>query len=52
MDEGKAIFVGNIKGGVGKSTISAFLYDYFCRASQYDNVNLLDTDKQGQPMNC
>ena len=47
MDEGKAIFVGNIKGGVGKSTISAFLYDYFCRSSQYDNVNLLDTDKQG-----
>jgi len=47
MDDGKAIFIGNIKGGVGKSTISAFLYDYFSKNSNYTNVNLLDTDKQG-----
>ncbi len=47
MDDGKAIFVGNIKGGVGKSTISAFLYDYFSASNVYQNVNLIDTDKQG-----
>jgi len=47
MEHGKAIFVGNIKGGVGKSTISAFLYDYFRSKSAYKSVNLLDTDKQG-----
>ena len=29
MENGQSIFVGNIKGGVGKSTITALLYDYF-----------------------
>jgi len=47
MEDGKAIFVGNIKGGVGKSTISAFLHDYFRDSSNYSHVNLIDTDKQG-----
>ena len=26
---GQAIFLANIKGGVGKSTLTAFLIDYF-----------------------
>jgi len=47
MEQGQSIFVGNIKGGVGKSTITAFLYDYF--RTQFPNrpIQMLDTDRQG-----
>ena len=47
MDQGQSIFVGNIKGGVGKSTISAFLFDYFRIRFPERSVQLLDTDRQG-----
>lgn len=47
MEQGKAIFIGNIKGGVGKSTVSAFLYDYFKSLPDYSPISLIDTDKQG-----
>ena len=47
MDQGQSIFVGNIKGGVGKSTISAFLFDYFRIRFPKRSVQLLDTDRQG-----
>ena len=47
MEQGQSIFVGNIKGGVGKSTITAFLYDYF-RTNYPDRpIQMLDTDRQG-----
>lgn len=47
MEQGQSIFIGNIKGGVGKSTITAFLYDYF--RTQFPNrpIQMLDTDRQG-----
>ncbi len=44
---GKAIFVGNIKGGVGKSTIAVYLTDYLRRHYARRQVMLLDTDPQG-----
>lgn len=47
MDQGQSIFVGNIKGGVGKSTISALLFDYFRIRFPKRSVQLLDTDRQG-----
>jgi chromosome partitioning protein len=43
----KAIFVGNIKGGVGKSTLTMYLTDYFRRRFKRRSVILLDTDPQG-----
>ena len=47
MEQGQSIFVGNIKGGVGKSTITAFLYDYFRTCFPKRAIQMLDTDRQG-----
>ncbi len=47
MDYGQSIFVGNIKGGVGKSTITALLYDYFRERFPKRPIQMLDTDRQG-----
>ena len=44
---GQAIFLANIKGGVGKSTLTAFLTDFFKQHFQSQKVCLLDTDPQG-----
>ncbi len=44
---GQAIFLANIKGGVGKSTLTAFLTDYFKSTYSDLKVSLLDTDPQG-----
>ena len=43
----KAIFVGNIKGGVGKSTLTVYLTEYLRRRFKRQSVILLDTDPQG-----
>ena len=43
----KAIFVGNIKGGVGKSTLTVYLTDYLRRRFKRRSVILFDTDPQG-----
>ncbi|MDC0650002.1 ParA family protein [Candidatus Puniceispirillum sp.] len=43
----KAIFIGNIKGGVGKSTLTVYLTDYLRRRFKRQSVVLLDTDPQG-----
>ena len=43
----KAICVGNIKGGVGKSTLTVYLTDYLRRRFKRRSVILLDTDPQG-----
>ena len=43
----KAIFVGNIKGGVGKSTLTMYLTDYLRRRFKRRSVILLDTDPKG-----
>ena len=43
----KAIFIGNIKGGVGKSTLTVYLTDYLRRRFKRRSVVLLDTDPQG-----
>ncbi len=47
MENGQSIFVGNIKGGVGKSTITALLYDYFRLRFPKRSIQMLDTDRQG-----
>ena len=47
MNAGKAIFVGNIKGGVGKSTLAVYLTDYLRQRYRRRSVMLLDTDPQG-----
>lgn len=44
---GQSIFLANIKGGVGKSTLTAFLTDYFKDHFRDTKVCLLDTDPQG-----
>ena len=44
---GQAIFLANIKGGVGKSTLTAFLTDFFKEMKSIEKVCLLDTDPQG-----
>ena len=44
---GQSLFLANIKGGVGKSTLTAFLTDYFKTSFQNTKVCLLDTDPQG-----
>ena len=44
---GQSIFLANIKGGVGKSTLTAFLTDYFNTTFEDNHVCLLDTDPQG-----
>ena len=43
----KAIFVGNIKGGVGKSTLTVYLTDFLRKRLKKNGVLLLDTDPQG-----
>ena len=43
----KVIFVGNIKGGVGKSTLTVYLTEYLRRRFKRQSVMLLDTDPQG-----
>ena len=47
MNQGKAVFVGNIKGGVGKSTLAVYLTDYLRHRYKRRKVMLLDTDPQG-----
>ena len=44
---GRGIFLANIKGGVGKSTLTAFLTDYFKSCFPHAHICLLDTDPQG-----
>ena len=43
----KAVFVGNIKGGVGKSTLTVYLTDYLRKRLKRKEIVLLDTDPQG-----
>ena len=47
MNQGKAVFVGNIKGGVGKSTLAVYLTDYLRHRYKRRKIMLLDTDPQG-----
>ena len=44
---GKAIFIGNIKGGVGKSTLAVYLTEYLRARFKRRSIMLLDTDPQG-----
>lgn len=41
------IFVGNMKGGVGKSTLSCYIADYLDKRMRMHEVSVLDTDAQG-----
>ncbi len=43
----KTIFIGNIKGGVGKSTLAVYLTDFLRHRFARRKVMLLDTDPQG-----
>ena len=43
----KAICVGNIKGGVGKSTLAIYLADFLRHRFKRRNIMMLDTDPQG-----
>jgi chromosome partitioning protein len=43
----KAVFVGNIKGGVGKSTLTVYLTEYLRQRCKRQGVLLVDTDPQG-----
>ena len=43
----KAICVGNIKGGVGKSTLAIYLADFLRNRYRRREIMLLDTDPQG-----
>lgn len=43
----KAICVGNIKGGVGKSTLTVYLADLLKHRLKRRNIMILDTDPQG-----
>ena len=43
----RAIFVANIKGGVGKSTLTVYLTEYLRQRFKRQPVILLDTDPQG-----
>lgn len=47
MEQGQSIFVGNIKGGVGKSTLATLLFDYFAKKRPGKKVQMLDSDRQG-----
>ena len=47
----KAICVGNIKGGVGKSTLAIYLADFLRNRYRRREIMLLDTDPQGTSMN-
>ena len=42
----KAICVGNIKGGVGKSTLTIYLADFLRHRFKRRNIMMLDTDPQ------
>ena len=44
--EAKAICVGNIKGGVGKSTLTVYLADFLRHQFKRRNIMMLDTDPQ------
>jgi chromosome partitioning protein len=44
---GKVVFISNIKGGVGKSTIAVYLTDYLRHRFAENTVMLIDTDPQG-----
>ena len=43
----KAICVGNIKGGVGKSTLAIYVADFLRSRYRRREIMLLDTDPQG-----
>ena len=43
---GKSIFFGNIKGGVGKSTLCMFLYEMIRSKLSHYSTMLIDTDPQ------
>ena len=43
---GKSIFFGNIKGGVGKSTLCMFLYEILRQKLSHYKTHLIDTDPQ------
>jgi len=43
----KAICVGNIKGGVGKSTLAIYLADFLRHRFKRRSIMMLDTDPQG-----
>jgi cellulose biosynthesis protein BcsQ len=47
LDQGQSIFVGNIKGGVGKSTLTTLLFDYFQNKKDRTRVQMVDADRQG-----
>ena len=44
---GSAIMVANMKGGVGKSTLTCYLADYFRQYQKKRSLSLIDTDVQG-----
>ena len=44
---GSAIMVANMKGGVGKSTLTCYLADYFKQFHKKRSLSLIDTDVQG-----
>jgi MinD-like ATPase involved in chromosome partitioning or flagellar assembly len=43
----KTIFIGNVKGGVGKSTLTVYLTDYLRRRFPTHRISAIDTDPQG-----
>ena len=43
----KTIFVANVKGGVGKSTLTVYLTDYLRHRFKHKNITMIDTDPQG-----
>ena len=47
MEQGQSIFIGNIKGGVGKSTLTTLLFDYFQKKRGEHKVQMVDADRQG-----
>jgi len=47
LEQGQSIFVGNIKGGVGKSTLTTLLFDYFQKKKGKTKVQMVDADRQG-----
>lgn len=42
-----AIFVGNMKGGVGKSTLACYLFDFLRQKSRQQLISMVDADGQG-----
>ena len=47
MLEGHGLLIGNMKGGVGKSTISHYLYEILSIGRKPENMLLIDADTQG-----